>query len=136
MSIDVKKARAICTPEANGVPDCCVANCPNSADPRFGIEVQGTWAAACDGHESYRADSYQLRDPLPRWPLHQSQREKSALELLPAALDEIERLRALVQRIDETLRVPAAEYVPAISDVFALIDASTIRTATKKDGEK
>lgn len=39
-----------------------------------------------------------------------------------ALLDENERLRALVKRIDETLRVPAAEYVPAISDVFALID--------------
>lgn len=51
-------------------------------------------------------------------------------------LDEIERLRALIVRIDETLRVPAAEYVPAISDVFALIDDSTLRTALKKDREK
>ncbi len=28
----------------------------------------------------------------------------------------------LIERIDHTLRVPAAEYVPAIGDVFALID--------------
>jgi hypothetical protein len=32
-------------------------------------------------------------------------------------------LRHLVKRIDETLRVPAAEYVPAIGDAFTLIDA-------------
>lgn len=29
---------------------------------------------------------------------------------------------ALIERIDLTLRVPAAEYVPAIGDVFSLID--------------
>ena len=29
---------------------------------------------------------------------------------------------ALIERIDQTLRVPAAEYVPAIGDVFTLID--------------
>lgn len=32
-------------------------------------------------------------------------------------------LKLLVMIIDHTLRVPAAEYVQAISDVFALIDA-------------
>ena len=36
---------------------------------------------------------------------------------------ERDALRHLVNRIDETLRVPAAEYVPAIGDVFDLIDA-------------
>lgn len=40
-----------------------------------------------------------------------------------AAAREVRVLRHLVKRIDETLRVPAAEYVPAIRDVFDLIDA-------------
>lgn len=36
--------------------------------------------------------------------------------------EENERLRELLKRIDTTLTVPAAEYVPAISDAFTLID--------------
>lgn len=35
---------------------------------------------------------------------------------------ERDALRELVEAIDLTLRVPAAEYVPAIGDVFTLID--------------
>jgi hypothetical protein len=31
-------------------------------------------------------------------------------------------LRDVISRIDKALRVPAAEYVPAITDVFAMID--------------
>jgi hypothetical protein len=34
----------------------------------------------------------------------------------------VEKLEALIRDIDYTLRVPAAEYVPAIRDVFKLID--------------
>src|SRR5262245_1229564 len=34
----------------------------------------------------------------------------------------IRRLRELVQKIDSVLRVPAAEYIPAIQDAFNLID--------------
>lgn len=36
---------------------------------------------------------------------------------------------ALIERIDQTLRVPAAEYVPAIGDVFTLIDQFKKETA-------
>lgn len=39
-----------------------------------------------------------------------------------ALADEVERLRKLIEVIDRTLRVDAAEYVPAIGDVFTLID--------------
>ena len=35
---------------------------------------------------------------------------------------EVERLRAAIREIDHTLRVPAAEYVPAIGDAFTIID--------------
>ena len=37
--------------------------------------------------------------------------------------EHLQAAHLLVQRIDQALRVPAAEYVPAIHDVFALIDA-------------
>lgn len=33
------------------------------------------------------------------------------------------RAEETLRRIDQMLRIPAAEYVPAISDVFAEIDA-------------
>jgi DUF438 domain-containing protein len=35
---------------------------------------------------------------------------------------ELIKANSLIQEIDKTLRVPAAEFVPAIGDVFALID--------------
>lgn len=38
-------------------------------------------------------------------------------------LDKHDRLESTIKVIDKTLRVPAAEYVPAIQDVFKLIDA-------------
>ena len=44
-----------------------------------------------------------------------------------ALLDEVDRLRGLVDAIDRTLRVSAAEYVPAIQDVFCAIDAAGLR---------
>lgn len=48
------------------------------------------------------------------------------LPLYEAALAErereIERLLSLIHQIDKTLMIPAAEYVPAIGDVFKLID--------------
>ena len=34
----------------------------------------------------------------------------------------LDELTAAIRQIDQMLRVPAAEYVPAIGDVFALID--------------
>lgn len=52
------------------------------------------------------------------------QRMESDLSQLRA---ENERLRGVVHQIDATLRVPAAEYVPAISDVFQIIDANGLR---------
>ena len=36
--------------------------------------------------------------------------------------EEIKRLTNAIKRIDQTLRVSAAEYVPAIRDVFDIID--------------
>jgi hypothetical protein len=50
------------------------------------------------------------------------------------AAREIRVLRHLVKRIDETLRVPAAEYVPAIGDVFTLIDALSPTAPRGKGG--
>lgn len=45
---------------------------------------------------------------------------------IAAALDdaerELKRLRGTLREIDQTLRIPAAEYVPAIGDVFNIID--------------
>ena len=43
---------------------------------------------------------------------------------VPSLVAEVERLQELLERIDRTLRIPAAEYVPAIGDVFTLIDNS------------
>lgn len=94
--INIKQAREVCEAATGSVPYCAVANCPNSADPRYGFSVGDVFAAACDGHEGYEADRYVLRDPLPRWPMHRADRERTALNLLPQALDEIERLRGLV----------------------------------------
>ena len=37
---------------------------------------------------------------------------------------EVERLLDVIDKIDRTLRCDAAEYVPAIRDVFHLIDGS------------
>lgn len=53
----------------------------------------------------------------PDWSLLQAGRES-----LKESWAEIERLRAGLKEIDATLRVPAAEYVPAIGDVFSIID--------------
>lgn len=36
--------------------------------------------------------------------------------------EEAERLTNAIRRIDHTLRIPAAEYVPAIGEVFTIID--------------
>lgn len=41
--------------------------------------------------------------------------------------NEINRLKDVIDRIDMTLRVPAAEYVPAIGDVFTIIDKAGLR---------
>lgn len=67
---------------------------------------------------------------------------KAARSLVPALIAECERLgkevlvlRHLVKRIDETLRVPAAEYVPAIGDVFSLIDALATDTDLRSSGK-
>ena len=35
---------------------------------------------------------------------------------------EIDKLRSALEKINLTLRIPAAEYVPAIGDVFGIID--------------
>ena len=40
-------------------------------------------------------------------------------------INEIERLTDAIVRIDRVLRVPAAEYVPAIGDAFKIIDEVT-----------
>lgn len=48
---------------------------------------------------------------------------EAPLPIQQAMAKEILVLRHLVARIDETLQVPAAEYVPAIKEVFDLIDA-------------
>lgn len=42
-------------------------------------------------------------------------------------LQRIVTLETLIAKIDQTLRVPAAEYVPAIGDVFQLIDDAGLR---------
>lgn len=49
-----------------------------------------------------------------RWRLLMHLQQKQSLEN--------EQLKELVSAIDRALRVPAAEYVPAIRDVFTLID--------------
>ena len=51
-----------------------------------------------------------------------SEMRRVGLQSPEKMLQEIERLRAALKLIDETLRVPAAEYVPAIQDVFLIID--------------
>lgn len=43
-------------------------------------------------------------------------------ESVKPLLDKLEEAVKVIDRIDKTLRVPAAEYVPAISDVFTIID--------------
>lgn len=58
----------------------------------------------------------ELREYIKAW----EEEERQAIG--PAAAREVLRLRGLVHNIDLTLRVPAAEYVPAIGDVFKLID--------------
>lgn len=100
---DRDRAKEICQPASEiVVPVCAVANCPNSADPRYGFVigrgVNAVFAPACDGHESYDVDRYQLRDPLPSWPMRKEERERQALDLLPQALAEIDRLRILTRR--------------------------------------
>jgi hypothetical protein len=55
-----------------------------------------------------------------------------AQEIVQLAKERDEAL-TLVQRIDEALRVPAAEYVPAISDVFTMIDY--YRSADKSEAK-
>jgi hypothetical protein len=37
-------------------------------------------------------------------------------------IEEIDSLKLALKEIDEVLRVPAAEYVPAIGDAFKIID--------------
>jgi hypothetical protein len=48
----------------------------------------------------------------------------AALEPL---LQENQRLRDALKLIDKTLTIPAAEYVPAIGDVFKIIDAAGVK---------
>lgn len=42
-------------------------------------------------------------------------------------MQKISRLEAVIKKIDLTLRVPAAEYVPAIQDVFQIIDDAILK---------
>jgi hypothetical protein len=42
---------------------------------------------------------------------------------LPEILTRMDALEAAIKKIDHTLRVPAAEYVPVIGDVFTIIDS-------------
>lgn len=48
--------------------------------------------------------------------------ERLRKELSGAEIVARERLVGVLDEIDRTLRVPAAEYVPAFGDVFAIID--------------
>lgn len=50
---------------------------------------------------------------------------------LAQLIAENERLRSAIEDIDQTLRVPAAEYVPAISDVFTIIDGLKVKETTE-----
>lgn len=49
---------------------------------------------------------------------------------------EVARLRRVLSEIETTLRVPAAEYVPAIGDVFTLIDKARADGAGQPGGER
>lgn len=53
---------------------------------------------------------------------HLEEMLKATDEDIEVRNDEIAKLRKVIQQIDQTLRVPAAEYVPAIGDVFTIID--------------
>lgn len=44
-----------------------------------------------------------------------------------------DRLKKVVRDIDNTLRVPAAEYVPEIGDVFTIIDSYAQQNQVKGD---
>lgn len=76
-----------------------------------------------------RLSDEELGELRQRFPTHLGEPEASVL--VQRAVSELLVLRHLVKRIDETLRVPAAEYVPAISDVFTLIDALAADSAAK-----
>lgn len=56
---------------------------------------------------------------------HCQEYERERLQL-EARVKELEKL---AYEIDMTLRVPAAEYVPAIQDVFTLLDQSKVYRA-------
>lgn len=52
------------------------------------------------------------------------QRVKVNGELATDLLEQRDRYRAALERINKTLTVPAAEYVPAIQDAFQIIDTA------------
>lgn len=51
---------------------------------------------------------------------------------LTACQEELKEAREVIREIDLTLRVPAAEYVPAIGDAFGLIDKFLAKYEGKK----
>ncbi len=79
------------------------------------IELLGVDVSAGTG---YVPDTWTLREQC-----------KLAKDTIDRQAKEIERLTAVINDIDLTLRVPAAEYVPAIGDVFTLIDKAGLRKA-------
>ena len=48
----------------------------------------------------------------------------NAAPRLIAAAEDCERLRAALRQVNQTLMVPAAEYVPAISDAWKIIEGA------------
>jgi len=53
--------------------------------------------------------------------LHESRMKKLEAKLA-AAEKKVELMREALRKIDLALRIPAAEYIPSISDVFSIID--------------
>lgn len=52
----------------------------------------------------------------------------------PKACERTQKLVEVLQKVDKILQIPAAEYVPAISDVFAIIDEALNEYRYRKVG--
>ena len=80
-------------------PQCSVEGCENGADPRFGIRAHTTWAPACDAHGGSDASTVALRTPLPAWPLAIGELDKLKADLVPALIEEVDRLRGIAEEL-------------------------------------
>lgn len=89
------------------------------------------WIALWSGHHKPAQELFDVRGDSAQQYIN-AQGIVTILNNLPALLAALEERTEALRLIDKTLRVPAAEYVPAIGDAFKIIDAALATSNSRK----